>query len=39
MKPTVAEKGYDVVALYRIKGKATVWTRARNFEPKTYIDL
>ena len=39
MKPTVEEKGYDVVALYRVKGKATVWTGATNFEPKTYIDL
>jgi len=39
MKPTVEEKGYDVVALYRVKGKATVWTRAVNFEPKTYVDL
>jgi len=39
MKPTVEEKGYGVVALYRLKGKATVWTMATNFEPKTYIDL
>ena len=39
MKATVEEKGYDVVALYRVKGKATVWTRATNFEPKTYVDL
>ena len=39
MKPTVEEKGWDVVALYRVKGKATVWTRAANFEPKTYINL
>jgi len=39
MKPTVEEKGYDVVALYRVKGKATVWTRDKNFEPKEYTDL
>ena len=39
MKPIVEEKGYDVVALYRIKGKATIWTMATNFEPKTYIDF
>jgi pyridoxamine 5'-phosphate oxidase len=39
MKPTVDKKGWDVVALYRVKGKATVWTMATNFEPKTYIDL
>jgi uncharacterized pyridoxamine 5'-phosphate oxidase family protein len=39
MKPTVEKKGLDVVALYRVKGKATVWTMATNFEPKTYVDL
>ena len=39
MKPTVEEKGWDVVAVYRIRGKATVWTRPTNFEPKTYIDF
>ena len=39
MKPTVEKRGLDVVALYRVKGKATVWTMATNFEPKTYIDL
>ncbi|MFC1921076.1 pyridoxamine 5'-phosphate oxidase family protein [Chloroflexota bacterium] len=39
MKPTVEAKGYDVVALYRLKGKATVWTRDKNFDPKEYIDL
>jgi pyridoxamine 5'-phosphate oxidase len=39
MKPTVDKNGWDVVALYRVKGKATVWTMATNFEPKTYIDL
>jgi uncharacterized pyridoxamine 5'-phosphate oxidase family protein len=39
MKPTVEKRGLDVVALYRVKGKATVWTMAANFEPKTYTDL
>lgn len=39
MKPIVEARGYDVVALYRIKGKATVWTFQTNFEPKAYIDL
>ena len=39
MKPIVESKGYDVVALFRLKGKATVWTMAINFEPKTYVDL
>jgi pyridoxamine 5'-phosphate oxidase len=39
MKPTVEKHGLDVVALYRLKGKATVWTMATNFDPKTYIDL
>jgi len=39
MKPTVEQRGLDVVALYRVRGKATVWTRAVNFEPKTYVDF
>ena len=39
MKPTVEKQGLKVVALYRVKGKATVWTMATNFEPKTYVDL
>ncbi|MFC2070150.1 pyridoxamine 5'-phosphate oxidase family protein [Chloroflexota bacterium] len=39
MKPTVEEKGIDVVALYRVKGKATVWTMNKNFDPKEYIDF
>ncbi len=39
MKPTVEKHGIDVVALYRLKGKATVWTRDKNFDPKEYIDL
>ena len=39
MKPIVEKRGLDVIALYRVKGKATVWTMATNFEPKTYVDL
>jgi len=39
MKPTVESKGYDVVAMYRLKGRATVWTMDTNFAPKTYVDL
>jgi len=39
MKPVVAEKGINVVALYRLKGKATTWTMAANFVPKTYVEL
>jgi pyridoxamine 5'-phosphate oxidase len=41
MTPIIKEKGgYDVVAIYRLKkGKATVWTMAENFAPKTYVEL
>ena len=39
MKPIIEKRGWDAVAIYRIKGKATVWTMAANFEPKTYVDL
>lgn len=39
LKPMAEEKGYDKIALYRLKGKATVWTMEKNFEPKEYINL
>jgi pyridoxamine 5'-phosphate oxidase len=40
MKKTVEAKGWDVVAMYRLKNaRATVWTGKTNFDPKTYIDL
>ena len=38
-KATIDEKGWDVVALYRIRGQATTWTRDKNFEPKTCVDF
>jgi pyridoxamine 5'-phosphate oxidase len=32
--------GYDVVAIWVMKhGKATIWTMAQNFDPKTYVEL
>ena len=32
--------GYEFYVPYRLRhGRATVWTMAANFEPKTYIDL
>ena len=32
--------GYDAVAMWVMKhGKATVWTMAENFAPKTYVEL
>ncbi len=32
--------GWDIVAMYRMKhGKAVVWTRETNFDPKVYIDI
>jgi pyridoxamine 5'-phosphate oxidase len=39
MKPTIDEKGWDVVAVYRIRGKASVWERADNFSPKTGVKI
>ncbi len=40
MKPTVDQKGWGAVALYRLKhGKACIWTMQTNFEPKTYVEL
>lgn len=39
--PMIKERGgYDAVAVYRLRqSKATVWTRAQNFDPKKYINL
>jgi uncharacterized pyridoxamine 5'-phosphate oxidase family protein len=40
MKPVVAARGYDIIAMYRIKkAKAAVWTFPTNFEPKTYVEI
>ncbi len=40
MKPIIDEKGWDVAAIYRIKGKACVWGGPKeNFTPKTWVDL
>jgi pyridoxamine 5'-phosphate oxidase len=40
MKPAVeARGGLDVIVLYRLKGKATIWNMAANFDPKTYTEL
>ncbi len=40
MKGVVDAKGYDVVAMYRLKnGKAFGWTPRENFSPKNYIDI
>lgn len=40
LKPWVAERGYDMLAVYRLKnGKAVVWTMGTNFAPKMYVEL
>lgn len=40
LKPLVAEKGYDVVKVFRVgNAMACVWTREKNFAPKEYIAL
>ncbi|MFC1910299.1 pyridoxamine 5'-phosphate oxidase family protein [Chloroflexota bacterium] len=40
LKGFLDKLGYEKVAIFRMKnGKASVWTRAVNFDPKTYIDL
>jgi uncharacterized pyridoxamine 5'-phosphate oxidase family protein len=40
LKPWVEEQGYNSLAVFRLKnGRATVWTMATNFVPKTYINL
>jgi len=39
LKPIVEKEGYGAIAVYRLKGKAYVWSFAVNLEPKTYVQL
>jgi len=39
LKPVVEKEGYEAIAVYRLKGVATVWTMKTNLDPKTYIQL
>jgi pyridoxamine 5'-phosphate oxidase len=40
LKPWVEKEGYASLAPYRLRhGRATVWTMATNFMPKTYVDF
>ncbi len=40
LKSLADEQGLDVIQVFRVaNGKATVWTKAENMAPKTYIDL
>jgi len=39
LKPIVEKEGYGAIVVYRLKGKATVWSFATNLEPKTYVRL
>jgi pyridoxamine 5'-phosphate oxidase len=39
LKQRVAEGGYEAMGVYRLKGKAYVWSFAANLEPKKYVQL
>lgn len=40
LKPAVEKRGYQMIKLFRVrKGRALVWTREKNFDPKEYIDI
>ncbi|MCJ7426269.1 MAG: pyridoxamine 5'-phosphate oxidase family protein [Dehalococcoidales bacterium] len=39
LKPIVEKEGYGAIAVYRLKGKAYVWSFATNLEPKKYVQL
>ena len=39
LKQRVEEGGYEVMAVYRLKGKAYVWSFQTASEPKTYVQL
>ena len=39
LKPQVEKGGYEAIGVFRLKGKAHVWTMKTNFDPKTYIQI
>jgi uncharacterized pyridoxamine 5'-phosphate oxidase family protein len=39
LKERIAEGGYEVMGVFRLKGKAYVWSFATNLEPKKYVQL
>jgi len=39
LKSQIEQNGYEAIVVYRLKGKAIVWTMKTNFDPKTYIQL
>jgi pyridoxamine 5'-phosphate oxidase len=39
LKSQIEKNGYEAIVVYRLKGKAHVWTMKTNFDPKTYIQL
>jgi pyridoxamine 5'-phosphate oxidase len=39
LKSQIEKNGYEAIVVYRLKGKATVWTMKTNFDPKTYIQI
>ena len=39
LKSQIEKNGYEAIVVYRLKGRATVWTMETNFEPKIYIQL
>jgi len=39
LKPQVEKGGYGAIAVYRLKGMATVWNRKTSFDPKTHTQF
>jgi hypothetical protein len=39
LKQRVAEDGYEVMGVFRLKGLAYVWTFETGLAPKTYVQL
>jgi pyridoxamine 5'-phosphate oxidase len=39
LKPRFEKDGYGAIGVFRVKGKAHVWTMETNFEPKKYVQI
>jgi pyridoxamine 5'-phosphate oxidase len=39
LKSQIEKNGYEAIVVYRLKGKATVWTMKTNFDPKKYVQI
>jgi pyridoxamine 5'-phosphate oxidase len=39
LKPRFEKGGYGAIGIFRVNGKAHVWTMETNFDPKKYVQI